>query len=290
MKKIIAFVSSLAMLASMAFTVSAASPRVYLEVAEGSGTKAGETVTVNVKYDGFDVTPYDENETGAGQVLTSYAVSIDIPGGIGTAAQGEQFLRPNATLVNAGATGSPQTNINVNTNTASIACSGMSDPMPASGTLAVLTMKLNKDITETIKFDITASYNTTLFYDDYVDWGMGDTHAYASIPASDAYTLLPTEGASIVIETEEEKTEWTSEDNAAIAADKKIVAHSENVTGVTADSKVTVTVDGESKTFGNGLGAYFAKKGIDLEGVADLAFRFAVLVDKAVESVSFVIE
>lgn len=176
MKKIISIFSTIAILLSMAVCVSATeytSPTIYLEVS--GGTKAGEVVTVVGKYAGFDVTPYDDINTGSGQKATGVQVRIDIPGGIGAATAGEQFLRPGVTNTSGFATGAPQWNWDIANNQFTCGISGIEDPMQASGTLFTISMKLNKDVTEDLEFAFNSSYEQTIVYDNYADWTLGDT-------------------------------------------------------------------------------------------------------------------
>lgn len=79
---------------------------------------------------------------------------------------------------------------------------------------------------------------------------------------------------------------WTSDEVPSIEAGKKVVAHSENVT-VTADSRVSITVDGTTKLFGETISAYLAKKDIILDGEATANVRFALLVDEAANNITF---
>jgi len=170
MKKIISVLSALAMIATMAVSVNAAAtePTLSLEVSS-TGKKAGDVVTVVCKYDGYDVTPYDDNE-GCGAKVTGAQIRIDIPGGIGTAANNEQFLRPGVTNVSGFSTGAPQFNWDMNNNQFTFASSGIDDPFNASGTAFTISMKLNKDVTEDLEFKFNASYDQLLVYDTYEWW------------------------------------------------------------------------------------------------------------------------
>jgi hypothetical protein len=77
----------------------------------------------------------------------------------------------------------------------------------------------------------------------------------------------------------EEKTVWTSADDASIPADKQIIADVANVTGITKDTRVTVSNGSEEKTFGNNIFAYLRANGVEIadDATADGEFRFAIL-------------
>ena len=174
MKKIISLLSALAMIATMAVSVSAATePTLSLEVSS-TGLKAGDVVTVVCKYDGYNVTPYNDDE-GAGQIVTGAQVRIDIPGGIGTAAEGEQFLRPGVTNISGFSTGSPQWNWDKTNNQFSAVIASIDDAMSSNGTVFTMTMKLNKDVTEDLVFNFNANFDQKIVYDNYVDWDISDT-------------------------------------------------------------------------------------------------------------------
>ena len=176
MKKIISLLSTFAIMSSLAVSVSAASPTVptlSLEVST-TGYKAGDVVTVVCNYSGFDVTPYDDNE-GAGQKVTGVQARFDIPGGLGTATQGEMFLRPGVTNVSGFSTGAPVWNWDINNNQFTSVISNIEDPMQSSGTAFTVSMKLNKDITEDLVFAFTTAYEQNVVYDNYTDWTLGDT-------------------------------------------------------------------------------------------------------------------
>lgn len=175
MKKIISLLSACAIFSSFAFSVSAepVGPTVSLSV-DATGYKAGDTVTVVCNYSGFDVTPYSD-DTGYGQKVTGVQLRVNIPGGIGSAAQGELFLRPGVTNVYGFATGAPQHNWDIANNTYTLAASGIDDPMQNSGTAFTISMKLNKDITEDLVFNFVADYEQNIVYDNYEDWTMGTT-------------------------------------------------------------------------------------------------------------------
>lgn len=171
MKKIISIFSTIAILLSMAVSVSAAeytTPTIYLEVS--GGTKAGDVVTVVAKYAGFDVTPYDDADTGAGYKLTGAQARVLIPGGIGTAADGEQFLRPGVTQVNELGSGSAEMVWEKNENYFTFVLGGASNLMEPSGTLFTISMKLNKDVTSDLEFAIATNFENGIYYDYYEDW------------------------------------------------------------------------------------------------------------------------
>lgn len=175
MKKIISLLSALTLMATMAVSVNAETkPTVKLEVSS-TGTTAGSVVTLTCKYENFDVTPYDDVNTGEGQVLTSAQIRIDVPGGFGTAAQGEQFLRPGLTMTSGAKTGSFTPNVDMVNNQLTGVLSGASDPMSSNGVLFTATLTLNKDVTEDLEFTFNADYDTKVIYDNYSEWTMGDT-------------------------------------------------------------------------------------------------------------------
>ena len=176
MKKIISLLSACAIISSFAFSVSAADPvgpTVSLN-ASTTGYSAGDVVTVVCNYSGFDVTPYDENE-GSGQKVTGVQLKIDIPGGIGTAAAGKQFLRPGVTNVSGFSTGAPQYNWDMTNNTFAIGISGIDEPIQTEGIAFTISMKLNKAITEDLVFAFNTAYEQNIVYDNYTEWTMGDT-------------------------------------------------------------------------------------------------------------------
>ncbi len=174
MKKLISLISAFAMMATMAVSVNAATePTLSLEVSS-TGLKAGDVVTVVCKYDGYDVTPYDDNE-GAGQKATGAQIRINIPGGIGSATQGEQFLRPGVTNAAGFSTGAPQWNWDITNNQLTLASSGIDDSMSSNGTAFTITMKLNKDVTEDLVFNFASDYDQKIVYDTYVDWAISET-------------------------------------------------------------------------------------------------------------------
>lgn len=175
MKKIFSLISAIALMATMAVSVNAAAsePTLSLEVSS-TGLKAGDVVTVVCKYDGYDVTPYSDDE-GAGHKATGAQIRIDIPGGIGSATQGEQFLRPGVTNVAGFSTGAPQWNWDIVNNQFTFASSGIDDPMAQNGVAFTITMKLNKDVTEDLVFNFNASYDQKIVYDTYADWGITGT-------------------------------------------------------------------------------------------------------------------
>lgn len=179
MKKVVSFISALAMIASLAVSVSAAEytePTLYLDVTCSSkDMKAGDVVTVALKYAGFNVTPYDDINTGAGQKITGAQAKINIPGGIGSAAQGEQFLRPGVTNVLNLGTGTFTPNWNIVDNVFIGVINGANDLMSPSGTLFTISMTLNKAVTSDLEFTFEATYDHSLFYDNYSDWTFVDT-------------------------------------------------------------------------------------------------------------------
>ena len=175
MKKIISLFSVCAVLASFCFNVSAATeePKLTLS-ATTTGYSKGDVVTVTCNYSGLNVTPYDDNE-GAGQKTTGVQVSINIPGGIGTAATTKQFLRPGVTNTTGFSTGAPQYNWSIPNGTFTAAISGIDDPTTPEGKVFEISMKLNQDITSDLVFSFVDTYEQNLVYDNYADWTMGDT-------------------------------------------------------------------------------------------------------------------
>lgn len=77
----------------------------------------------------------------------------------------------------------------------------------------------------------------------------------------------------------EEKTVWTSADDASIPADKQIIADVANVTGITKDTRVTVSNGSEEKTFGNNIFAFLRESGLEIadDATVDAEIRFAIL-------------
>jgi len=183
MKKLISIVSALAIMASFAvnFTASAETytePTVYLDVtASSEELKAGDTITINCMYAGFQGDAYDESMM-TGNKLDNYGIKITLPGNIG-----RKFPNPAAPVVDglfnfvgssltkAQASGTATPNLTAENDYVSMVAYGITDAMPGAGKLFTATLVLQQDATTDLTFALDTTYDQMVVSNAF-EWGM----------------------------------------------------------------------------------------------------------------------